>query len=136
MIDDVNVFELADELRDKRERKKALEEQVKQLNAELDVLDARLAQAMIDQETQSFSRAGKLYYIKTITRASAKAGEAENLYKWLKEHGAADLVKETVNAQTLTGYVKELLDETEDLPAGLGDLVNVYEKQTVAMRKA
>lgn len=137
MIEDVNVFELSDQLRAYREQKKELEDCVKALNAEIDALDAKLVQAMIDQETQSFNRAGKLFYIKTVTRASAKAGEQERLYQWLKDNGYGDLVKETVNAQTLTGFAKELLDDNNDqLPEVLADMVNIYEKQTVAMRKA
>lgn len=137
MIEDNDVFALADVLRARREQKKVMEEQLKAINAEIDDLDAKLVQAMIDQETQSFSRAGKLYYIKTVTRASAKAGEQEHLCQVLKEAGYEDLVKESVNAQTLSGFIKEALEENNDeLPDWLADLVNVYEKQTVAMRKA
>lgn len=137
MIEDVGVFELADQLRALREQKKDLEERVKVLNAEIDALDAKLVQAMIDQETQSFNRSGKLFYLKTVTRASAKAGEQERLYQWLKDNGYGDLVKETVNAQTLTGFAKELMEENDDeLPGDLVDMVTIYEKQTVAMRKA
>ena len=137
MIKDVDVFELADQLRALREQKKNLEERVKALNAEIDALDAKLVQAMIDQETQSFNRSGKLFYLKTVTRASAKAGEQERLYQWLKDNGYGDLVKETVNAQTLTGFAKELMEENDDeLPGDLADMVNIFEKQTVAMRKA
>lgn len=132
-----NLFSLADKLRDLREQKKALEERLKQLNADIDDVDYRLSTAMAESETQSFNRAGILFYLTTATRASAMAGCKDELFGALRGQGYGDMVVETVNANSLSAFVKEQIAENGDaLPEWLHGLVNVFEKTTVGVRKA
>lgn len=61
----------------------------------------------------------------------------DQLYTALKENGFGDLVYETINANSLSSFVKEQIVENGDmLPAWLMGLINVYEKSTVGIRKA
>ena len=78
-----------------------------------------------------------MFCLTTKTRASAVAGSKEELYSALRDQGYGDLVYETVNANSLSSFVKERIEENEDtLPDWLTGLVNVFEKTTVGVRKA
>ena len=131
------LFELADRLRALRDEKVEAEQRVKELNAEIDEVDYRLSELMADTETRNFTRAGMMFCLTTKTRASATAGRKEELFKALRGEGYGDLVYETVNANSLSAFVKEQMAENGDvLPAWLGGLVNVFEKTGVSLRKA
>lgn len=132
----ITVFELADRLRELRDRKAELEEQLKVLNAEIEETDRKLAEAMVNEELQNFVRGDRLFYLRTETYVSAKADRRQELIAWLKQHGMGDLVQETVHPRTLSAAVKELLEDEDELPGDLAGLVNVYEKVTVGLRKA
>jgi len=131
------MFELADRLKELREAKKAVEEELKSINAEIDDVEYRLSELMISNETQNFTRAGTMFCLSTTTRASAAAGMKEELFDALRSKGFGELIYETVNANSLSAFVKEQIAENGDeLPDWLKGLVNVFEKTTVTMRKA
>ena len=65
------------------------------------------------------------------------AGSKDELYQALKKAGYGDLVYETVNANSLSAFVKEQMAENGDvLPGWLNGLVNVFEKTGVSLRKS
>lgn len=131
------LFELADRLRALRDEKAETEQRLKEINAELDEADYRLSELMAETETQNFTRAGMMFCLTTKTRASATAGRKEELFAALRGEGFGDLVYETVNANSLSAFVKEQIAENGDvLPAWLEGLVNVFEKTSVSLRKA
>ena len=132
-----DLFALADELREQKETKKRLEDELKAVGLEIDRVDASLAQRMADTETQNFTRNGTMFCLTSTTRASATAGRKEELFEALREAGYGDLVYETVNANSLSAFVKEQTTENGDtLPHWLEELVTVFEKTTVGVRKA
>jgi vacuolar-type H+-ATPase subunit I/STV1 len=131
------MFELADRLKELREAKQRAEQEVKNLNAQIDEVDYELSELMAETETQNFTRGGIMFCLTTTTRASAAAGKKDELYGLLKKNGYGDLVYETVNANSLSAFVKEQMAENNDLlPDWLSGLVNVYEKTSVGVRKA
>ena len=131
------LFELADELKALRDRKDALEAELKQVNMDIDNVDWHLSNLMGETETQNFTRAGTMFCLTTKTHASAVAGRKEELFSALRAGGFGDLVYETVNANSLSAFVKEQVAENGDmLPDWLDGLVNVFEKTTVGVRKA
>ena len=131
------MFELADRLKELREDKKRTEQLVKELNAAIDDVDYALSELMAQTETQSFSRAGTMYYLTTTTRASALPDRKTELYAALKAQGFGDLVYETVNANSLSAFVKEQRAENDDaLPEWLNGLVTLFEKSSVGVRRA
>lgn len=133
---DSKMFQLADRLRELKEAKKQAEQQVKDINAEIDKTDYALSELMAESETQSFTRSGTMYFLTTITRASALSEKKTELYEVLKEKGFGNLVYETVNANSLSAFVKEQTAENEDvLPDWLDGLVTVFEKTSVGVRK-
>ncbi|MCE5343200.1 MAG: hypothetical protein LLF96_06395 [Eubacteriales bacterium] len=131
------MFELADRLKELRDAKKEAEQRVKELNAAIDDADYALSELMAQTETQSFNRAGTLFYLTTTTRASARPDRKTELYGALKAEGYGDLVYETVNANSLSAFVKEQRAENDDaLPEWLNGLVTLFEKSTVGVRRA
>ncbi len=131
-----SMFELADLLRHLRERKKGLDDEMKELNAEIEKINGFLVDAMVDAEMQKFDRAGKLFYLSTRLYASPAKGQQEALYGWLRTNGYADLVRETVYSQSLAAFVRELMEEEDELPESLAELLNVYEKVSVNIRNS
>ena len=131
------LFALADELRALKEAKKYAEQELKEITEEMDRVDAILAQRMADTETQNFTRNGTMFCLTSTTRASAAAGRKDELFAALREAGYDDLIHETVNANSLSAFVKEQSMENGDtLPQWLDGLVIVFEKTTVGVRKA
>lgn len=131
------MFELADRLRELRQAKGDAEERLKAINAEIDEVDYQLSDIMAESETQNFTRAGTMFCLTTKTRASAAADRKEELFGALEREGFGDLVYQTVNANSLSAFVKEQIAENGDeLPGWLDGLVRVYERTTVGVRKA
>ena len=131
------MFELADRLKVLRDEKKDTEQRVKELNAALDETDSALAQLMTDTETQNFTRSGTMFCLTNTTRASATADRKDELFEALRAEGYGGLVYETVNANSLSAFVREQKSENDDvLPDWLEGLVSVFEKTTVGVRKA
>ena len=131
------LFALADQLRELKYTKAYAEQELKEITAEIERVDAALAERMISTETQNFTRNGSTFCLTNTTRASAAAGRKDELFAALRGAGFGDLVSETVNANSLSAFVKEQTAENEDvLPKWLDGLVNVFEKTTVGVRKA
>jgi hypothetical protein len=135
---DAGIFKLADKLRALKEEKKTLENREKEVNAEIETVNDQMVAQMIDEEMQNFSRSGQTFYLYRKIFASAVPEKKPDLFSWLRKEGHGDMIQETVNAQTLAAFVRELLDENEDdkLPEDLDPLLNVTRKQTIGMRKA
>ena len=132
-----NMYELAERLKQLREEKKNAEQRLKEINAEIEQADYQLSMLMAETETQNFTRAGTTFALTTKIRASAVAGRKEELYAALKENGCGDLVYETVNANSLSAFVKEQIAENQDtVPEWLSGLVHVYEQTAVSVRQS
>jgi hypothetical protein len=136
-MEETKLFEWADKLKALRERKDELEAELKQVNMDIDNADWHLSNLMAETETQNFTRAGTMFCLTTKTRASAKAGQKDELFAALRGEGFGDMITETVNANSLSSFVKEQIAENGDvLPDWLSGLVSVFEKTTVGVRKA
>ena len=135
-MDNTQIFELADQLKAAKEQKKELDAQVKELGAEIDRLDLALSDAMAEAECERFSRNGSTFYLNTRLYASPVAGKKEELFAALKENGYGSIVTETVNANTLSSFVKEQMAENdEEVPAWLAEKISTFEQVSVGIRK-
>lgn len=113
-----------------------LEAELKQVNADIDNTDWHLSNLMAETETQNFTRAGTMFCLTSTTRASATPDRKDELFAALRTEGFGSMVYETVNANSLSAFVKEQMAENDDaLPEWLDGLVKVYEKTTVGVRK-
>lgn len=130
------IFELADQLKEAKETKKSLEAQVKDINSQIEELDFALSEAMAEAECERFSRNGSTFYLNSRLYASPQAGKKDEMIQCLKDNGYGSIVTETVNANTLASFVKEQMAQNEDeLPEWLSDVVSTFEKITVGIRK-
>ena len=136
-VDFSRLFDLADKLRACREEKKAHEDRVKELNAEIETLDKALSDGMVDAECTKFSRTGKLFYLTTSIHASAQAGMKSAMCAAFKKAGYGSLVKEDVNFRTLSSFCKEQMAANDGkLPDWLAAVVNAHEEVNVGIRKS
>ena len=134
---DSPLFELADRLKSLKEDKKQKELELRNINDMIFEVDAALSELMILKETQNFTRSGTMFCLTTSTKASAVSGFKDELYSKLREKGYGDLIHETINANSLSSFVKEQINENDNvLPSWLDGLVNVFEKNTVGVRKS
>lgn len=132
-----DMFELADKLKDLKERKAELAEETKANNAEIEQAEFQLSQLMASTETQSFQRSGILFYLTTKTYASANKEQKDELFDALRNEGYGSLITETINANSLSAFVKEQMSDNDDvLPEWLDGKVNVFDKVTVSLRKS
>lgn len=133
---DNKIFELADQLKAAKDKKKELDAKVKEISAEIDQLDQALSDAMAEAECERFSRNGSTFYLNTRLFASPIAGHKEDMFQALKDNGYGEIVTETVNANTLASFVKEQMAENGDeVPAWIAKVVNTFEKVSVGIRK-
>ena len=132
-----DMFELADKLKELRDKKQHLAEETKKNNAEIEETEYKLSLEMASSETQSFNRSGTLFYLCTKMYASAVKENKAELYEALKNEGYGSLITETVNANSLSAFVKEQMADNDDvLPDWLEGKVNVFDKVTIGIRKS
>ena len=99
--------------------------------------EQELLEIMTEDEMPKFVHMGTSFSMSNKIFASAKADKKEELMQALKDNDYGDLVKEQVNAQSLRSAVIEMMEENdEEVPQWIADLVNVYEKPVINMRKA
>lgn len=130
------MFDLADTLKKLKDAKAEAEEKVKEINKQIDQVEQELAQTMINDEVQKFSRGGTTFYLSHKVYVNSLADKRPYLHNWLKNNGFKSLVIETVSAPALTKLVSEMLDESDELPDGLRECVSVFEKPVIGIRKS
>ena len=137
-MDKQEIFKLADELRALKLRKEVLDKESKEVSAKIDEADEKLSLAMTEQEVDKFTHQGATFYLKSRLFASPIAGKKEEMIEALKSSGNSALVVEQVNSNTLSSFIKEQreLNNCEDVPEYLKDIVQTYEKVSVGIRKS
>ena len=131
MMEQTEIFKMADELKAAKDEKKELEAKTKEVNARIEELDRELSDAMADAECDKFTRNGSTFYLNSRLYASPAAGGRDALIHALKDNGYGSIVTETVNANTLASFCKEQMTANE----WLSGVVNTFEKVTVGIRK-
>lgn len=91
---------------------------------------------MIEAETPKVSREGYGYSVTQKVKYTKAAGVDAELMEALRENGLGDIIRETVNAQTLQGAMSNLAEENDgELPEEFRTLIRVYEFYDVSRRK-
>jgi len=130
------IFLLASQLTAAKLLKEDLKTQQTENQKVIDETEEKLGQLMIESEMQNFNKNGVTYYLTTKFNCSAAAGMQEELFDVLRENDAGDLIKPTVNANSLKSWVKEMMADNEgELPVFLEGKVNVYERPVCGTRK-
>lgn len=132
----MTLLEKIDEYRALLDRKDELADATKANNADVQKCRDELAEMMLNEETPKISRDGFSYSLQAKTRYSKAAGMDDQLMQTLREFGLGDLIKETVNAQTLQGAMSNLAEENDDqLPEDFEGLINTYSFYDVSKRR-
>lgn len=133
----MDIFKLIDEYKELLDTKDRLKDEPTANNKALDAKRKELSQAMIDAESPKISRGGFLYSLQDKTKYNKIGGcDEEAFFSALEEHGLGDIIKRTVNAQTLNGAMANLVEENDgELPEGFEEFINPYQYFDVAKRK-
>ena len=128
---------LGRKLRGLREDKDAAKKALAAVNDAIEQCQRQLVDEMVNLELLSFDHDGCRFTLSEKLYASANAGQRDELFAALKHAGFGDLVYETVNANSLSAFVREQMEANEDtLPPWLKNLVNVYQQNVISMRKS
>ena len=124
------------------DKKDQLAQDTKDNNASIDKLKAEIAETMIDEDIPSQGYGDYVYSLQDKIKYS-KRGEAElqekglDFFEVLREQGFGDIIKETVNANTLQSTMKAVADENDgELPPELDEIVSSYEMTDISRRKS
>jgi uncharacterized protein YdhG (YjbR/CyaY superfamily) len=135
-IEPNKMFELAEMLKEEKAYKDQLKETLSETNESIKQYEEELATLMIEAEMPRFTKNGTTFFLTTDIRCSATPGNQEALFETLREHDAGDLVKETVNANSLKAWVREMMADNEgELPEFLEGKVNIFERSICGTRK-
>jgi len=101
--------------------KDAADELLTDLNKKYDYLRfVHVPKCMEDQGIENIRLAGVgLIYLSPVLRARINKDRKKEAYEWLYDNGHADLITNTVNAQTLSSAVKEMMRKNEQFPKDL-----------------
>jgi len=111
--------------------KEELEKELKQIQKKYDITEEKLFDLMFDLDIQSVEIEGKKVYRKVSQYP--RIINQEDFFQWLRDNGYAELIKETVNAQTLGSWYREYISEHED--ASFEEMLDVFEKKGLGVRK-
>lgn len=136
----MNLLEMIEEYNELLEAKDGLKEATKKNNEAIEAKKAEIAQQMIDDDVPSISVGGYKFFLQDKTIYSKKAEAALqtlglDFLETLREQGLGDIIVETVNPRTLQSTVKNLVDETGELPEELAEVLNVYDTYDIGRRK-
>lgn len=111
---------------------------IKKLNAEIDRIKDLAVEDMTLKEVRRMTIGDYNFSLQAKTRWSKKGGMDEEFFTALKNHGLGDLIKETVNANSLSAALNELTDQSEDdsVPSDIEEVVNRYDFIDIQRRKA
>lgn len=128
------MLELADQLKELRDRKSAAQAEIKEIGAEIDAVESALIEIMTAEECTGFKRGGSTFSLVIKEYPGAVPECKEQLYAQMKKHGFEHLF--TINTQTLSATVKELKANNEDtLPEWLEGLVSIFEQASIRVTK-
>lgn len=110
---------LIEQFRDAKRRKAQAEEALKAAAGDCDRIERELIE-MLEAKgattTAKYQGVGFVTLTKPRVFASYPIEHREALFAFLKECGRADLIKEAVAPQSLSGFVKELLEDGQPVP--------------------
>ena len=132
---DNRLLELSDQLKELRLKKSDLDAQTKGVNEEIDGVTTEMIGIMTTEELTSFNRNGTTFSLVTTEYPAPEPERKGELWEAMKANGFEDLF--TINSQTLSATVKELISENDGiLPMWLEGLIKVAEKNTIRIAKS
>jgi hypothetical protein len=134
-MENQKLFELSDLLKELKDKKYGLEDELKAVNGEAESVQAEMIEIMLREEIANFNRDGVTFSLTTTEYPGPAEGRKEELYERLKAEGYEELF--SVNSQTLRGLIGDLKsDNNGELPEWLTDLITPNEKTVIRVSKS
>ena len=128
---EISLSTLVAEFADLTEQRRKLEVEVKKLATDLAAREERLVEEFGQAGIQNIkTKTGQTIYLNREIFAKL-TGDQKKAYTAFRRAGLGDFVKETVNANTLRAWVREM---DEVLPKGLQPYIDVTEVYRMRMR--
>ena len=121
-------------------RKREAKELEKTLSEQIDEIEKVLMEEFALSGTQRTTKRGHTVSLTRNITPSVKGGMQPTFCDAMKSLGLGDMVRESVNYQTLGSWVRNDLERDQDdmpvLPAAVADMLNVYEIFKLRVTKA
>ncbi len=132
----MDLLTLIDQYKELLDEKDRLKDESVENNKQIEAVRNQLTQVMIDEECPSVSRNGFKYTLQQKTKYNKRACDEDAFFGLLEDFGLGDIIKRTVNANTLSGAMQSVADENGgELPEEFSDFISVYEFYDVSKRK-
>lgn len=129
-----DLFQLSDNLLRLQGLKKDLERNLRECKDGIESTEAKMVKIMVSEEVQNFKRSDRTFYMKSRLFASILDENKEEVIEWFKGHEEySGMVKEQINANTLSSWAKERQEE-EDMPEEIESRLSIYEKTSIGVR--
>lgn len=102
------IKQLSNHLALEKAEKRDLEKKLKDINKKIDETSDQLRKMMEAQDMQNFTTSRGTFYINRQTRA--RVIDTALAFPFLRSSGLGSLIKETVNASSLSSAVKEMVE--------------------------
>jgi exonuclease VII large subunit len=122
--------ELIAQLREARKEVTLKEESLKHAEQKLNEIESKLIESMQArgaESTAKYEGLGRAILLKPRLYASYRKENEEAVFEFLKSVGREDLMKLSVHPSSLSGFVKEKVEQGESVP----DCITYYLKQGV-----
>lgn len=119
-----------------RDEVRRLDEALSKAKQRMREAEERGLQVCEREGIQKLSIDGTTVFLKRSLRASVKGGHREDAVAAFQAEGLGDLVTHTMNAQTLSAYVREREKQGEEIPPTIAAHLNVAELYTLSARSA
>lgn len=130
------------------EKKKKADEDLEAIKSQMAEIEPQIMERFENAGMQSMkSKGGQVVYIRRDLRAGAVDGSSMLLMESLKSEGLGDLVKEAINHQRLSSWVREFEEQTfggakvkpeelvAKLPSGLQSTLKITEQFSLRCKK-
>jgi hypothetical protein len=109
---------------------KKLKAEMEEARATKEAWEEELLSKMLEEEVQNIKTADGMFYSREDTYANYDHARENEVFDWLHDTGNETLIRETINARTLTAWVKEQMEMGTDIP----DFFNIVIKHRIGLR--
>jgi hypothetical protein len=113
--------------------KEATEEQLKNINGKIELVEQQILQKMQEEELDKFACDDRLFYPIVQQQPSVNKEVEGAFFFWLEQRGEEGIIKRTIHPQTLKAWYKENADSyAEELSEK--KYLSVFEKVRIGTR--
>ena len=122
-MDEITELDLVKKFQEAKLRRDNAEQEFEDADTEYDLIESELIEFLEARDatkTAEYDGLGHVTLLKPKLYASVKVENKPLLFTFLRDIGRAEMIKEDVNAKTLSSFVAESLDKGEPVPEFVG----------------